>query len=152
MDPLVYVETLGMRDSEVEEHLRLAPSGVLALADDGRAYAVPVAHAYDGERLYVRLTDDGESEKMAFLGTTEEATFVCYGEDGNDSWSVVVRGGLEEVPADRFEESPFRTARLFDEDAENVSVRLFVFTDGRVTGRRTAGDDPWEVILPRREE
>jgi hypothetical protein len=151
MDTLVYVETLGMNDSEVAEYLQSAPSGVLALADDGRAYAIPVAHAYDEGRLFVRLTDDGRSEKIAFLETTAEATFVCYGESGEDSWSVIVRGPLTEVSADRFDENenPFRTIRLFDEDATELDVRIFEFEDAIVTGRRTPGENPWRVVLPR---
>lgn len=150
MDPLVYVETLGMTEAEVRAHLQDTLSGVLALADDDRAYAIPVAHAFDGERLYVRLTDDGDSEKIRFVEATEDATFVCYGETGNESWSVLVRGGLREVEPDRFEEAPFSTMRLFDESLDDVRVRVFAFEEPRVTGRRTSGEDPWEVVLPRR--
>jgi hypothetical protein len=149
MDTLVYIETVGMDDEEVAGHLQSAPSGVLALADDRESYAIPVAHAFEDGRLYVRLTDDGRSEKLAYLERTERATFVCYGESGDTSWSVLVRGRLEEVPPSRFDENPFRTIRLFDEDASELEVRLFAFVDPDITGRRTAGEDPWRVVLPR---
>lgn len=149
MEPLVYVETVGMTQEEAADHLHETLSGALALADGGRSYAVPVAHAFDGETLYVRLTDDGESEKIAFLEATEEATFVCYGEEGNESWSVVIRGALTEISPEQFDRTPFSTMRMFDEPLDEVRVRVFAFEEPRVTGRRTAGDDPWEVVLPR---
>jgi nitroimidazol reductase NimA-like FMN-containing flavoprotein (pyridoxamine 5'-phosphate oxidase superfamily) len=87
MESLRYVETIGMTREEALTYLEDAPSGVLALASDGRAYALPVSHTVHEGTLYLRLTEEGASERLELesLAGTEEATFVCYGEDGTDS-------------------------------------------------------------------
>ena len=149
MNTLRYVETIGMTDDEAMSYLTDAPSGVLALADEGRAYAIPVSHTVSEGTIYLRLTDEGTSEKLAFLEHTEEASFVCYGEEGNASWSVVVRGALREVGTDEVGENPFEPVRVFGDDVEEMTVRVFGFEDPRLTARRTVGDQPWEVVLPR---
>lgn len=149
MNSLRYVETIGMTDDEAMSYLSDTTSGVLALASEGRAYAVPLSHTVRDDTLYLRLTDEGTSEKLEFLDKTEEATFVCYGEDGNASWSVIVRGALREAGTDKTGEDPFEPIRVFGDDVDEITVRVFEFEDPRVTARRTVGDQPWEVVLPR---
>lgn len=74
-------------------------TGVLALARDDAAYAIPVAYTYDDESnaVYLRLGYGPESTKRAYVESVEKATLVVYGET-EDGWvSVLVRGPLEEL-------------------------------------------------------
>jgi nitroimidazol reductase NimA-like FMN-containing flavoprotein (pyridoxamine 5'-phosphate oxidase superfamily) len=85
MDSSRYVGTVGMNQVEAHQRLLTSPSGVLALADVDRAYAVPVAHTVHDERIFLRLTDDGNSEKVGYLEATTGAALVCYGEEWTTS-------------------------------------------------------------------
>lgn len=150
MKHVEYAYTAGMDDAELEERLRAAETGVLALADEGDAYAVPLAHYYDGESLYFRLGETDGSTKMAFLESTGTACYVLYGAEptddprGLDSWSVVVTGSLSRVP--RSEHGRFDTAeinrrfspiRIFDEAIEDVEIAVVELDVESVTGRTT---------------
>lgn len=142
MEHIDYVYTVGMAESDVERHLEAAETGVLSLADGSRAYAVPVhCHYRDGTLLF-RLTDDGDSEKLAFLDATTEACFVRYGATNGDSWSVVVRGPVSAVEdSGRYDAAAinerFGPARIFDESIDDTDVRLFELRAESVTGRQT---------------
>ncbi|MFC6764730.1 pyridoxamine 5'-phosphate oxidase family protein [Natrinema soli] len=81
MDRIEFVYTIGMNDQELEDHLARADTGVLALAADGAAYAFPVAHHYEDETLYVRLSTDGSSTKMSYHDDTDSACFTLYDVD-----------------------------------------------------------------------
>jgi hypothetical protein len=151
MDHISYVETFGMTERELGDHLRGVEAGVLALADGGDAYAVPVSFRYDAGRFLLRLTDDGDSEKLSFLRSTGAATFVAFGRDGTDSWSVLARGPLVELDEDErasvlADADAFGPVRLFDEAVSEVEVRVFDLDAESVTGRRTAGVDAWRAI------
>ena len=151
MDHISYVETLGMTETELGEHLREVEAGVLSLADGGEAYAVPVSFRYDDGRLLLRLTDDGDSEKLAFARATDSATFVAFGQDGTDSWSVLARGPLvelddEETDALLAEPDPFGAVRVFDEAVTDIEIRVFELEAESLTGRRTAGVDAWRAV------
>ncbi|WP_222913266.1 pyridoxamine 5'-phosphate oxidase family protein [Natrinema sp. SYSU A 869] len=63
MDRIELVYTFGMDDTELEDHLERTDTGALALAADSAAYAFPIAHYYEDETLYVRLSTDGSSTK-----------------------------------------------------------------------------------------
>lgn len=157
MDNVSYVETIGMDERELEEHLRGTEAGVLALADGGEAYAVPVSFRYRNGRFLLRLTDDGHSEKFAFLEATERATFVAFGQDGTDSWSVLVRGPLVAVDGTERDDllgnpETFGPIRLFDEAVPDVEVRVFELEVESLTGRRTAGVGAWAAIAGRGSE
>jgi hypothetical protein len=152
VDGVEYVYTVGMDADEVETRLRAAATGVLALADDGRAYAIPVSiHLADG-RVYLRLSDEGgedESRKLAFVETTEEAALVCYGfESERESWSVLVEGPLRpvedaDVDAATVNEE-FGPLRVFDEAVDEVELHLYELQPTSITGRRTLGTEPEE--------
>jgi hypothetical protein len=104
MENVEYVYTGGMTEREVSERLREETTGVLALADEGRAYALPVGFAWDEAdgRLLFRLGDDGRARKIGVAATTTEATFLLYdAPSATESWSVVVTGPIGELsPAD----------------------------------------------------
>ncbi|WP_254536310.1 pyridoxamine 5'-phosphate oxidase family protein [Halomarina litorea] len=144
MEHVDYTYTVGMTDEEVADHLRTETSGVLSLARDGDAYALPVSYHYDGESLYLRLTEDGHSKKMAFLTATDEACFLLYDVEGEDSWSIVVTGGLRRLTAEEDGalaeagvHAKFAPLRVFDEDIDDVEIAVYELATTAVTGRRT---------------
>ena len=69
--------------------------GVMALAKEGDAYAVPLFFAYDGKALYFH---SHPGEKDQFLKETHEASFVVVEVHGEDDWSSVqARGPVEKI-------------------------------------------------------
>jgi uncharacterized protein len=146
LDLIEYVYTFGMDGADVIEALQTNDVGVLALANDGAAYAVPVSFHFDGSSLYLRLADDGLSKKAAYVSETSEACFVIYGVEPPDgSWSVVITGLLRELPdseRDAFDDAAlndeFFDLRLFDEEIDEVAFELYEFQVSEITGRKTA--------------
>lgn len=145
MDHVEYTYTTGMSDEEVDRRLHEEHHGVLALARDGDAYAVPMSFHYDGETLLLRLSREGDSDKLEYLATTGTATLVLYGAEGEThSWSVLVRGPVRELPDSRREaisdadiNAWFPPFRLFDEDISNLEYELHELVPESVTGRKT---------------
>lgn len=141
MDHAEFVYTSGMSESEIDECLRAGEHGVLGLADDNDAYAVPLSYHYDGERLLLRVSEhDDDSEKGQFLETTETATFVRYEASTDASWSVHVRGPVRKWETDVDERTLnewFQPFRLFDETVERVDFSLYDLGMERVVGRKT---------------
>lgn len=90
-----------MRDEEIAEFLRARGHGVLALADGGESYAIPVSFGYapEDEAVYLYLLRIGtDSKKLGFCERTERACLVAYAADSRDEWrSVIVTGPLEEM-------------------------------------------------------
>jgi hypothetical protein len=140
MDSDAYVYTFGMTDAEVDETLAANDTGVLSLADDGTPYAVPVSYHYDGESIWLRLSDDGDSEKMAFLESTTEPCLLVYGVEGDHSWSILIRGELRRDD-DAFDLAALRESfgplRIFDENIDEVDLALFELVPRELTARRT---------------
>lgn len=150
MEHVEFTYTRGMDESEVEERLREAESGVLALAKDGESYAIPLVHYYDDGALYFRLGYTEGSRKHAFVEATETATYLLYGATTTDetraldSWSVVATGRLVELAGE--ERDAFDTAeinrrfapiRVFDEDIDEIEIAIVRLDVERLTGRRT---------------
>lgn len=153
MQHVEYAYTSGMDSPEIEDRLRTAQTGVLALADDGDAYAIPLAHYYDGEGLYFRFGITEGSRKQEFWETTETACYVLYGAEptddprGLDSWSITVTGQLVELPEtehDRFDTAEinrhFTPIRVFDEAIEDIEITVVEFEIDTITGRVTPSD------------
>jgi hypothetical protein len=139
MEHVEYVYTVGMSEDAVARALCEHEAGVLALARDGSAYAVPVSHHYADGVLQFRLADDDDSEKLAAADATETASFVCYGVDGDESWSVVASGPIRRtgtVDAETSNER-FGPLRIFDEAIENVDLVAYEMDVERIAGRRT---------------
>jgi nitroimidazol reductase NimA-like FMN-containing flavoprotein (pyridoxamine 5'-phosphate oxidase superfamily) len=141
MDHVEYVYTSGMTEADIDERLQAGEHGVLGLAEDNEAYAIPLSYHYDGSRLLLRVSDhDEESEKGRFLETTETATFVCYEASTKESWSIHVRGPVEKWEADIDETTLnewFQPFRVFDEATENVGFSLYDLGMETVIGRET---------------
>jgi len=143
MDHVEYVYTTGMTEAETDEYLQAGEHGVLGLAHENDAYAIPMSYHYDGDRFLFRVSehDDG-SEKGQFLESTETATFVCYAASTNESWSIHVRGTIENWEGDVDEttiNSWFQPFRLFDEAVEDVEFTLYELQMETVIGRKTVG-------------
>lgn len=141
MEHVEYVYTAGMTESEVDSYLRAGEHGVLGLAQENDAYAVPMSYHYDGDRLLLRVSEhDQDSEKRSYLETTTTATFVCYEGSTDESWSVLVRGPIEKWEGDIDETTInewFPPFRLFDESVESVEFSLYEIRLAAVIGRKT---------------
>jgi len=145
MEHVEYVHTAGMDRDAVETRLRETDTGVLSLADGDEAYGLPMAHYYEsGDSIVFRLGVDADSEKVAFLESTDRACYVVYGYDSPErSWSVLVRGSIHPLsPGDeQFDVAEvnrqFPDIRIFDEDVEDLDVRLFELRADSITGRET---------------
>ncbi|GGN99513.1 MULTISPECIES: pyridoxamine 5'-phosphate oxidase family protein [Haloarcula] len=148
MDPDVeFAYTEGLTEAEVETRLRDATDGVLALADDGDAYAIPVFHHYEDGSLYVRLGETPDSRKAAYVETTDTATYVVYeAETTSDDaeqhgWSVVARGPIRAVPPDdpAYDavtiNDRFAPIRVFDEALDEVELTLYELRIEELAGR-----------------
>lgn len=141
MEHVEYVYTSGMPESEIDDRLRSGEHGVLGLAKDNDAYAIPLSYHYDGDRFLLRVSEhDDNSEKGRFLETTETATFVCYEASTDESWSIHVRGSIQRWKGDVDETTLnewFQPFRLFDESVGNVEFSLYNLQIESVVGRKT---------------
>ena len=151
MDHVEYAYTFGMNDAEVDELLCTSQTGVLALSKDSEAYAIPLAHVYDGEKLYFRLGSTEESKKMEFLETTETACYVLYDTEPTadpnelESWSTLVTGRLNAIPESehhRFDitaiNRDFTPIRVFDEAIEEIEITIVELEIEAIIGRSTS--------------
>ena len=95
-----------MTDAEVDAFLTERGDGVLALADGGDAYAVPISFGYeDGTLYFVFFRFAAEPEKTVYGEATRTACLAVYEADSVDRWrSVLARGPLESVGPDRWGE------------------------------------------------
>lgn len=91
-----------MTGAEIDQYLSEQGHGILALADDGDAYGVPVSFGYDGDFLYTSLLKFGDvSQKIEYLEETDTACLTTYHVSTRFDWkSVVVRGEYREVDED----------------------------------------------------
>lgn len=151
MEHVDFAYTTAMDQDDVERRLEEARTGVLALAREGDAYAIPLGHYYDGTGLYLRLGSTDESEKSSFIQSTGTACYVLYGTEETeapreiDSWSVVVRGTLAELPPERRAEFDtaainrrFAPIRVFDEPIDEMEIDIYELDVDVVTGRATS--------------
>jgi len=145
MEHVEYVYTEGIDKEEISQLLDERGHGVLALARDDDAYAVPLNYLYDGSRLLVRVSDEPESTKMAYAESTETATFIIYEMDeAGNSWSVMIRGEIRPLSAEeqaRFTDTEineqFPPFRLFDEAVPEVEMLIYELNPDEITGRKT---------------
>lgn len=95
-------KNIHMDGIEIESFLESQTTGVLALADEDDAYAIPISFAYDDEveKLYFRLGYAPGSRKQQFVESSELVTFVVSDETPDGWKSVVVEGRLSEMGAD----------------------------------------------------
>lgn len=140
-----YTYAVGMTDEAVDRRLRENDTGVLSLARDGDAYAIPAAYYYDGTSLLLRLGDHPESDKMRYIESTENACFVVHEKRGEgDAWSVVVNGPLRRLTEDEMDEfteteinERFPSIWVFDEEIAELEPVILELPLDDVTGRET---------------
>lgn len=148
MKEIEYAYTRGMDEDEIDQYLYQEETGVLALSGDGTAYAFPISHYYDGDRLYFRLGITGTSRKQPFLESTETACYVLYDVEQTseaseiDSWSVILTGVLTELEGDDpngFDAAEinrqFPPIKVFGEDINEMDIVVFAFEIDSAIGR-----------------
>lgn len=88
-----------MDEHEAREFIAHNRFGVLSLADDGRAYGIPLFYAYDGGHIYFHTRP---GRKDDYMPRTQEACFTIVRVVTLDDWaSVQVLGTLDEVEDER---------------------------------------------------
>lgn len=145
LDHVEFVHTAGMDRESVEERLEETQVGVLGLANGTEAYAIPVAFQFLGDRLCFRLSRVDGSRKMAFIESTDRATFVVYGFDSpSDSWSILIEGPirvLSDAESEQFDDALinkwFAQLRVFDEPIDEIELVLVELEIESMTGRET---------------
>ena len=109
--------TRGTMDAlDIASFLETQDTGVLSLANDDDAYAIPVSYAYDDDEdvIYLRLGFAPGSQKRRFLDATNHVAFVVYA-DTDDGWkSVVARGQLETLSETDLESRILQAVRKLD--------------------------------------
>lgn len=151
MDHIDFTYTHGMEDSAVAERLAETETGVLALSNTDDAYAVPLAHYYDGDGLYFRLGSTEGSRKHAFIESTETAAYLLYDTEVSDapreldSWSIVITGPLHTLSEERHAEFDtaeinrrFSPIRVFDENIDDIEINIIELEIETITGRTTS--------------
>ncbi|MUV86196.1 pyridoxamine 5'-phosphate oxidase family protein [Natronomonas sp. CBA1123] len=88
--------TQKMSQSGIDALLSAEGAGVLSLTDGAETYAIPESFGYDGTHLYFQFAHEDDSRKMAFLETTDVATFTVFTTEPAES--VQARGRIEAVP------------------------------------------------------
>jgi len=140
MEQFEYTFTVGMDRQAIDERLQTAEIGVLSLADGDDAYGIPLAYHWDGESFVFRLGDHPASDKMAFIDSTDRASFLVFEyRSPEDSWSVLATGRLrplEQAESEALEaREGFIPLRLFGEAVADVEPRLFRLQVEALTGR-----------------
>ena len=126
----------------VEEFLNDQGTGVLSLTNEGRAYGIPVAFAYDAddERAVLDLGFAPESKKREFIEATEEVCLTVYEHDAPDDWtSVVLTGGLEELEDEEVSDDTeawfASVAGDIDVDDANLDLQWYAIDAKELSGR-----------------
>lgn len=137
--------------SFLEEH----GTGVLALADEGDAYAIPVSYAFDEDEdaIYLRLGFAPGSQKERYLEHTDHVSFVVYADTAAGWKSVVVEGTAEVLGTDSLDTAIVEAMQGLDipyyqvheRPATDVQFRIVKVKPTRMSGivegesRRTTG-------------
>lgn len=119
---------------EIADFLADHRTGVLSLARDDEAYAIPVSYVYEPEEqaVYFRLGYGTDSTKRGFVDAVDRATFVVY-DRTDDGWkSVVVRGPVEELSTDTLDSTVLEATadldipyfRVFDRRSGSLEFRI----------------------------
>ncbi len=119
-------DQIGETMTEAESLSVLADTGhgVLSLADDGRAYGVPISYALDavGPQLVMEFVNIGDSKKQRFLEASREVTLTVHAFGDAETWaSVIVTGALEPVDPESVSR---RLAAQFFSQADDVAQDL----------------------------
>jgi len=131
-----------MNRSAIDELLRAEGAGVLSLTDGAETYAIPESFGYDGTYLYFQFAHEDDSRKMAFLDTTDVATFTVFTTDPAES--VQARGRIEAVPASEHDAAAAALAEnaivptmnvIPDTPVDDLSMAFYRFVVDSLSGR-----------------
>lgn len=113
-----------MEAYEIEQFLKERGLGILGFAQNGEAYTIPIAFAYDETepRCILRFIMGEDSKKQAFVSSTESASLSTYEWDGKDNWkSVVVNGPIRKLA----NEEMAQAAAIFSNVGEEAALEVF---------------------------
>lgn len=104
-----------MSDAEIDAFLTEQGTGILSLADDNRAYAVPISFGYErGRAVFAYWQFGTDSQKLAYSEATERACLAVYDVASEFDWqSVLAFGPLREMSHEEWTE----VGELMDENA-----------------------------------
>lgn len=135
-----------MSERDIDTLLEEAGYGILSLADDGDAYAIPVSVGYDGEDIYLALLEmDPPHRKSEFAAATDSACLNVSDIHSRFDWqNIVVSGPLRPVDA---ESAAFDTlldvmednawfSRTFTRDSTISNVQGYVLDADEISGRQ----------------
>ncbi len=139
-----------MTDDEIDAFVSRHETGVLSLARNNEAYAIPISYGYDGHErtFYMRLVSTPESEKRAFLESTPTCRLVIYDEADSTYRSIVATGTLESIePNDltpdqivQYGETRRPLFEIWADGKDELNIELYKLTPERLDGRRTEID------------
>jgi hypothetical protein len=104
-----------MTDAEIDAYLSEQGTGILSLADDSEAYAVPISFGYEsGRAVFAFWRFRSDSQKIAFSEATERACLAVYDIESQADWrSVLAFGPLRELSTKEWSD----IGALIDENA-----------------------------------
>lgn len=137
-----------MAPDEIHAFLGRGGTGVLSLAAGNVPYATPVSYGFDpdGPSFYFRLGSDEDSEKPAFIESSETARFVVFGRT-DDRWrSVIAAGPLDRIDASALTAdiaSALRQADLplfgiWEAPRDALEFEIYRLAPAELTGRTAA--------------
>ncbi|GGJ04398.1 hypothetical protein GCM10008995_12770 [Halobellus salinus] len=104
-----------MTDAEVDAFLAEQGTGVLALADGGSAYAIPISFGYEiGRAVFAYWQFGAETTKGEYTAATDQACLTVYDVASRSEWrSALARGPLRELSGAEWAD----LGRLIDDNA-----------------------------------
>ncbi|WP_144901247.1 pyridoxamine 5'-phosphate oxidase family protein [Halobellus captivus] len=139
-----------MTDAEIDDYLREAGTGVLSLAENNRAYAIPISFGYETGRAVFSYWQFGpDSRKKDLSETTERACLTVYDIDSQTDWrSVLAFGTLRELPTSEWRDA----GELIDQNAwspdltpvgkRRLSIVGYELSIEEATGLQRRPDEP----------
>lgn len=131
-----------MSHSEIVAFLNDQATGVLSLTNDGAAYGIPIAFAYDDEndRAIFDLGFAPGSKKRAFIDATAEVCLTLYEWNDHDDWQSVLLSGqlvsLDDSDVDEGIEAWFHTvAKDIDVDDGSLELQWYELRAEELSGR-----------------
>ncbi|ELY40931.1 pyridoxamine 5'-phosphate oxidase family protein [Natronorubrum sulfidifaciens] len=107
--------------AEATAFLEQQGHGTLCLANDNRAYGLPISYGYDEgyDRIVMEFVSTDSSKKEQFVSTSEEVTFSTYAFQDTSTWaSVIVTGTIHHIPSEKVSS---RVAALFFGRADDAA-------------------------------
>ncbi|MFC5971845.1 pyridoxamine 5'-phosphate oxidase family protein [Halomarina salina] len=142
-----------MGEEAVVDFLGAGGTGVASFArgDGDPPHSIPVSYGFDAEtgHLFFRLAFGPDSEKRGVVAAGAPVSFVTYGNEGGQWYSVVATGRLESVEdvdvADGVLESLRRVdipmVDAFESEPRTLSFEFFRLDPETLTGRTEAQSD-----------